>query len=361
VTLESIQDTATTSNLGSITFDSVLYGPLPGNASKIIASYSVEYFAATGYVFDHWETSDGVSVSSTSSNPTTANVSSAGTLRAVYKAIIFVDGFEFGNFGRWSGTSTSSGETATVVGTLSHHGNYSGMFTSNGSGGTEWAYSYYTINENEVYVRGYFYVASGLPLIDSGDNFYFLRLRGNGQTFTGAGIRHSSTGIDRWVLTARHGSGWAATAYTSSSAIQTGRWYSIELHWKLDATNGYVEMYVDGVKILQRTGINTAYYGNATSVNFGISEILNVQNKLTIYGDCFVLSRAYVGPEPMSLQAFEPFSLEGGAINHRASFSSLTIADYWIAILSLLSVALTLNLHKNKRRAPPPSSSSGTG
>jgi hypothetical protein len=56
-------------------------------------------------------------------------------------------------------------------------------------------------------------------------------------------------------------------------------------------------MYVDGVKVLQTTGIDTSYYGNASSINFGLSEVMNVQNSLRVYGDCFILSESYIGPE----------------------------------------------------------------
>jgi len=86
VDLESVEDPATTSNLGSITFGAVSYS-LPNAVSKEAGDYSAEYFADSGYEFDHWETTGGLSVSVASANPATVTVSDAGTLQAVYTEI----------------------------------------------------------------------------------------------------------------------------------------------------------------------------------------------------------------------------------------------------------------------------------
>ena len=85
VHLESRQNDSLTLNLGTMTFDGTSYG-LPNDVSKAAGSYSAQYFAALGYVFDHWENTSGISVSSTTTNSTTVTVSGDGTLRAVYKA-----------------------------------------------------------------------------------------------------------------------------------------------------------------------------------------------------------------------------------------------------------------------------------
>lgn len=84
VHLESMQDNGATANLGTITFDGTSYS-LPDDVSKAAGTYSAEYFADVGYVFDHWETSGAVFVSSSSDNPTTVTVSGDGTLKAVYR------------------------------------------------------------------------------------------------------------------------------------------------------------------------------------------------------------------------------------------------------------------------------------
>jgi parallel beta-helix repeat protein len=84
VHLESVQDNGASSNLGTITFDGTSYS-LPNDVSKPAGNYQTQCYPSLGYIFDHWETAEGVSVSNAYNNPTTATVSGAGTLTAVYK------------------------------------------------------------------------------------------------------------------------------------------------------------------------------------------------------------------------------------------------------------------------------------
>lgn len=207
------------------------------------------------------------------------------------------DGFESNSFAKWTGVLASSGEAAITINWRAHHGKYSARFSSNAGGATEYAYTYKTISETDVYVRGYFYFAAGLPLTDNGDRFYVLRLMAGSQSLASVGVRRNN-GVDKWVLNARSGSGSAGPVYATSPTVAMGRWYCVELHWKQDTAQGLIEMYVDGVKILQITGLNTAYFGKSDRLDFGLVEAANVQKSLVVYGDCFVLSRAYVNPEP---------------------------------------------------------------
>jgi hypothetical protein len=59
-----------------------------------------------------------------------------------------------------------------------------------------------------------------------------------------------------------------------------------------------VELYVDGVKILEITSLNTDTYGEADRVEIGVIQAKNVQNSLQVYGDCVVVSNSYIGLEP---------------------------------------------------------------
>jgi len=85
VHLESSQDNAASSNLGSIVFDGSTHS-LPNDIIKTAGTYSISYNPASGYVFDHWETTDGVSVADPNAPSTTATVNGDGTLRAIYNA-----------------------------------------------------------------------------------------------------------------------------------------------------------------------------------------------------------------------------------------------------------------------------------
>jgi len=211
----------------------------------------------------------------------------------------FDGGFESGNSGSWNGTSVSSGETATVVTAKPYSGSYGAKLTSNGGAGEEYAYYYKSVNSGEIYVRGYFYINSGLPLVNNGDRFYLLRLAGS-QNLVYAGIRRSN-GVDRWVIYVRNGANWRDySSNTSAPVPKTGVWYSVELHWKMSSTAGLAELYINGVKIISVTGTNTASYGNAVRIDFGIPYSFEANarasNRITIYADSAVIDNKYISP-----------------------------------------------------------------
>jgi outer membrane protein assembly factor BamB len=81
--LESLEYSGASSNKGTIVFDGVSYSSLPTDISKAAGTYSVSYTAASGYQFDHLQTSGSISVAGS----TSVVVSGAGTVTIVYKVI----------------------------------------------------------------------------------------------------------------------------------------------------------------------------------------------------------------------------------------------------------------------------------
>ena len=208
-------------------------------------------------------------------------------------SVLFEDGFESGDFSAWSGISTSSGETATVVDTLPHLGAYSAMFASDGGGGFEGAYSYVDVSSSsELYGRGYFRVSQS-GIAENNDRFYFMRFRAGGVDVAYAGWRQTG-GVTRWGLIIRDGTSWV-TAF-SGSAPSLDQWYCVELHWVEDSSSGFGELYVDGELVCSASGRNTAAFGGVDLVRFGLAEVYNC-GPTTVYGDSFVLSDTYIGPE----------------------------------------------------------------
>jgi hypothetical protein len=208
----------------------------------------------------------------------------------------FEDGFEQGDFSMWDKTSRSYDESVTVSSVRPYKGLFHGRFRSNGNGATEYAYVSKSLNREELFARGYFYVARGLPLTDNDDRFYFMQLRAGEQAVARVGVRRVN-GVDRWVLYARNGTSWADPYYDLSSVATMNQWYSIEVHWKQHVSQGLVEVFLGGEKILEISGINTDYFGNADTMDFGIISATRVQYGLTVYGDCFKMSGTYIGPE----------------------------------------------------------------
>jgi hypothetical protein len=82
ISLGSREDNGASKDKGSINLAGVF--SLPGDATKPAGVYSVSYSPAGGYAFVKWETTGGVSVSSSTSVSTDLTVSGPGSLVAVY-------------------------------------------------------------------------------------------------------------------------------------------------------------------------------------------------------------------------------------------------------------------------------------
>ena len=212
---------------------------------------------------------------------------------------LFEDSFESRSFSSWSGTKLSYGETMTVTNYAPHHGTYDACFTTNGNNGNENSYLFKNVDMQEVYARGYIRISSPQILTDDGDTLYLIRFSNATQPLARVGITRR-LGINQWVLYARSGSGWTVPVYSATPLISASKWYCIELHWS--AAKGLVEMFVDGIKVLQLTALKTTSYGNAKIVAFGIISATQVQNQFTTYADCFKLSGTYNGLEPTRTQ-----------------------------------------------------------
>jgi len=63
----------------------------------------------------------------------------------------------------------------------------------------------------------------------------------------------------------------------------------------MSSTQGLVELYVNNVKIISLSGINTGYYGNATRVEIGLPYVLNVQKSILVYADDACISQSKIG------------------------------------------------------------------
>jgi len=208
----------------------------------------------------------------------------------------FEDGFESGDFSAWKSTVITSGDTASVTNTMPHHGSYGAKFTSNGDAIYEAAYSYLvTPQSSELYARGYVKV-SQIGFASDGDRLFLIRFGASENGVAFAGWRQVS-GQLLWNLIIRDGTTWV-TAY-STTIPSVDLWYSVELHWVEDVTNGYAELYVDGTIAVSISNKNTAAFGNINEVRFGLAEGYN-SGSVTIYGDCFEVSKTYIGLEPTS-------------------------------------------------------------
>ncbi len=207
------------------------------------------------------------------------------------------DDFESGNFGSWNGTSTTIGDNATVASTSPYEGMYSGRFqTDSVASGTKYAYAYRTLSPvvSEVYARGYFYIAGGLPLDDNDDRFGLIGFEVEGQLQSTFRIRRSG-GVDRFGVVGLDGS---ASVSRDSDAVypSEGRWYCLEFYIRVHGTIGEYRAWINGVERITITNIDTTRYGSGvSSVRFGLTSTVNAQHNVEVCCDSVVISTRYIG------------------------------------------------------------------
>jgi hypothetical protein len=208
-------------------------------------------------------------------------------------SIAFEDSYESGGFTTWSGTSLTTGASAAITGSPTHHGLHSADFGTNGGLGFEHSYSYETIApSSDLYARGYFYVSQSGIVADD-DHSYFILFKAGNNNVAYVGWRKSA-GTVKWSMTLRNGAGYV-DLYSSSESPSTGRWYSVELHWVKDPSNGYAQLWVDGLLACSSTSGDTTAYGDATQVQFGLAKAKG--GSTTAYCDCAAINSSSLGPE----------------------------------------------------------------
>lgn len=200
-------------------------------------------------------------------------------------ADIFADGFESGDFSLWSGTTTTTGETSTVITTDPHHGAYHANFQCDGSGTGEQAYAYKTFGgQVTCYARMYVKFKSGLP--GAGQYFTILVLRGTGN------LCWLQVFPDRWRLNYRNAGATEWSDVMETPALDT--WYLVEIYAKVDASAGEYGLWIDGVQKVLVTGKDSDEYGNLTEVRVGYT-YTSWQGSRQEYIDCVAVSDSLIG------------------------------------------------------------------
>jgi len=276
--------------------------PAPGIYTHVEgSSVQVDALPDSGYKLSYWLL-NGTNAGTT--DPYAVTISENRNLTAVFAAAptsIFKDGFESGSTGAWSGSTISTGETAVASTDYAHHGIYSARFTSNGGGGFESARvnRAFSPTLSEVYVRGYFMLTQN-GIIDNGDKVKLMELRAGSTIIAAAGLWQTG-GTLRWWMETRSGTSWVETYTAQVGSLDMTQWFSLELYWKLGATDGGGKLWVNGDQIYQITNADTDNYGSCSALRFGLAELSNC-GSTTVYADCAVVAAAYIGPEGLSAQ-----------------------------------------------------------
>jgi hypothetical protein len=208
--------------------------------------------------------------------------------------------------GKWSTSSTSTGETVTVSTEQKHHGSYALKCTSNGGGGTEYArVSKSSLNLGSFYARAYVYItAQGCDA--SGDYIRFFSAYAGANELASLGW-YNNAGTLSWWLRNRSGTSYIST-YSTAETRNLNEWYCIELYWQ-NAASANVRGYINGTLRLERTAQDTDNYGNADLIHFGLP-YCNGTAANTMYGDCVII--ADVGPiGPETATYTKTFTFDG--------------------------------------------------
>jgi len=147
-------------------------------------------------------------------------------------ALIFMSGFEWGTNREFDirGGSSNTSDKRT--------GNYSWNI-----GNGQFLGKNLPQNLTEIYIQFAFYSDYGLA------NVVFFSIRKGGTHLIS--LRKN----DNLQLEVRSGWGGSTLYCTSNIALQTGVWYVIELHYKIDDSNGIIELRIDG-------NLEATYYGD---------------------------------------------------------------------------------------------------
>ena len=78
-------------------------------------------------------------------------------------------------------------------------------------------------------------------------------------------------------------------AYSASSP-SLNQWYSVELRWVGDWTDGLAELWVNDSLVCSIQNKNTAALGDVDQVWFGLTELYSC-GPTTVYGDNFKISK----------------------------------------------------------------------
>lgn len=179
------------------------------------------------------------------------------------ETLLFTDGFELGNFSKWSSVKTGADGTATVQSAIVRSGAHAARLSATGNIGS-YAYARRELSTSEIdlTVSGDFRVEQEGA---SGGNVPFVRL------FDAAGTRLVSLNrqnLDRDKVRISHGS----TASTTTGRLALGAWGRLRLHVvTAGAGAGTVEVFLDGAEVYRTTaasigtsGIKTVQIGNET-------------------------------------------------------------------------------------------------
>lgn len=216
-------------------------------------------------------------------------------------AILFSDGFESGDLTAWTGSQVYDAGTITGGDTHPHHGIYNmkaGNITAALSGG--WCWKLLAAPPAEAYMRLYL-MMTAVPSLNSG--------------FQNCGPGFAKFATSDWLLYAGleniAGSLFWGVMHWENPTIYyyeavasnpvANKWYCVEIYDKIDAVNGIIRMWVDGILKIERTGLDTTQRDTVITYVKSLGVGANQAAPFDLYADDVVVSDEYIELEPVAV------------------------------------------------------------
>ncbi len=206
---------------------------------------------------------------------------------------ILKDGFESGTLDSWVTHASGVGSVPIVQSAIKYAGTYSAEFSlSSGAGGSivvkDFGKTYPTLY-CRIYVR-----FSATPTT-SGDGLLIgpslMDVKG---CDVSCAVIMNDAGTLKWGLNYQTDTGGLRALDTTGESVATNTWYCVEVMATTGAGTGIVDLYVNGIKIIEVTGIGNSLHllselqlGDYTAGTLTVDE----------YVDNVVASETYIGPE----------------------------------------------------------------
>jgi len=217
-------------------------------------------------------------------------------------ARIFEDGFESGDTSKWDAETTTRG-TLEVV-NKPYAGSKGLKCATQSTNQAANARVEKNINVDELWARAYYWIDETLPLTADNDRFYIIRLQTATEKYINAGIVRVS-GATKWVIIGSEPfSYWTGGTQLGTEVTQKSEWVCVELHAKVNNSEGEIELYINGERVAYNEG-DASEIDSITSVMFGMTgkamtgsdHPSATEYPVTLYVDQCVVADSYIGTE----------------------------------------------------------------
>ena len=170
-----------------------------------------------------------------------------------------------------------------VVGTPA--GSWSGMWKNVGAGGSSIVYLYSAVRFNATPLTSGNWFYLGPCIVDNSDGY------------DQAAVLYNNGGTIQWRMYTNNNifSGTIAPNYTGP-AIVANTWYDVEVMTTRGSGNGKIAMWVNGILIVNVTGMTNTIMPNLDGAQIGVYSPSILTGALAVYWDDVLMSTSYINP-----------------------------------------------------------------